>query len=104
MKTLHHRVNKIIWNQLIGYPHFELTGLKSSDDIKECHRLTNDLGADSLDKVEILMNMEDEFDISIDDIHSQGWITVGDIYQYMEMNSMAIGFKGKRCDSITPDL
>lgn len=48
--------------------------------------LIDDLGADSLDAVEIIMNIEDEFDISVDEDHIDNIKTVGDIVNYIEDN------------------
>lgn len=47
-------------------------------------RLQEELGADSLDAVELVMNIEDEFDISISDEAAQGLKTVGDLVRYIE--------------------
>ena len=41
--------------------------------------LYDDLGFDSLDHVEILMSMEQEYDISINDDDAQSWQTIDDI-------------------------
>ena len=46
--------------------------------------LQDDLGADSLDAVEVIMALEDEFDISIDDDAAQNIKTVGDLVKYIE--------------------
>lgn len=46
--------------------------------------LIDDLGADSLDTVEIVMSFEDEFDISIPDDDAQKMRTVGDIIAYLK--------------------
>lgn len=43
-----------------------------------------DLGADSLDLVEILMDLEDEFHITIPDEAIPGIVTVGDLVKYIE--------------------
>ena len=48
--------------------------------------LIDDLVADSLDAVEIIMNIEDEFDISVDEDHIDNIKTVGDIVNYIEDN------------------
>ncbi|HKL60921.1 MAG TPA: acyl carrier protein [Acholeplasma sp.] len=47
-------------------------------------RLQEDLGADSLDAVELIMNIEDEFDISISDEAAQDIKTVGHLVNYIE--------------------
>jgi acyl carrier protein len=44
----------------------------------------NDLGADSLDTVELVMELEDEFDISIPDEDAEKIQTVGQAIQYIE--------------------
>ena len=45
---------------------------------------TNDLGADSLDTVELIMEFEKEFEISISDQDAEKIGTVGDAITYME--------------------
>ena len=47
---------------------------------------TNDLGADSLDTVELIMEFEKEFNISIPDEQAEGITTVGDAITYLEEN------------------
>jgi acyl carrier protein len=44
----------------------------------------NDLGADSLDTVELVMEFEDEFDINIPDEDAEKIQTVGDAIKYIE--------------------
>ncbi len=48
---------------------------------------TNDLGADSLDTVELIMEFEKEFDISIPDDQAEKISTVGDAIAYIEANA-----------------
>ncbi|MDR1370711.1 MAG: acyl carrier protein [Dysgonamonadaceae bacterium] len=48
---------------------------------------TNDLGADSLDTVEMIMEFEKEFGISIPDDQAEKISTVGDAISYIEANS-----------------
>lgn len=48
---------------------------------------TNDLGADSLDTVELIMEFEKEFGISIPDDQAEKITTVGDAIAYVEANS-----------------
>jgi acyl carrier protein len=48
---------------------------------------TNDLGADSLDTVELIMEFEKEFDLSIPDDQAEKISTVGDAIAYIESNA-----------------
>ena len=48
---------------------------------------TNDLGADSLDTVELIMEFEKEFGISIPDAQAEKITTVGDAIAYIEANA-----------------
>ena len=48
---------------------------------------TNDLGADSLDTVELIMEFEKQFNISIPDDKAEGIQTVGDAIAYIERNA-----------------
>lgn len=50
---------------------------------------TNDLGADSLDTVELIMEFEKEFKISIPDEHAEKIMTVGDAVQYLSEHAKA---------------
>lgn len=54
------------------------------DDIKMESKLTEDLGADSLDAVELIMAIEDKFDVEVSDEAAQKIATVGDIVNYLE--------------------
>ncbi|HEY9082418.1 MAG: acyl carrier protein [Flavobacteriales bacterium] len=47
---------------------------------------TNDLGADSLDTVELIMEFEKEFNIAIPDDEAEKIATVGDAINYIENN------------------
>lgn len=47
---------------------------------------TNDLGADSLDTVELIMELEKEFDLSIPDEEAEKIVTVGDAIAFIENN------------------
>ena len=47
-------------------------------------RLAEDLGADSLDAVELIMALEDEFGVEVNDDDAQGIKTVGDIVALVE--------------------
>ena len=48
--------------------------------------LTEDLEADSLDAVEVIMALEDEFGIEIPDEEAEHFKTIGDIYKFIENN------------------
>lgn len=57
-----------------------------SDSIEMTTNIADDLSADSLDVVEILMNIEDEFGIEIPDEAIEEIKTVGDLVSYIENN------------------
>lgn len=44
----------------------------------------DDLGADSLDVVELIMGIETEFDIEIPDEEAENFVTVGDVVNYVK--------------------
>ena len=46
----------------------------------------DDLGADSLDIVELVMALEEEFDIEIPDADAEKVVTVGDVVEYIKDN------------------
>lgn len=48
--------------------------------------LIDDLGADSLDVVDLVMSLEEEFDVEIPDEAVEGIKTVGDVVKYIEDN------------------
>ncbi len=54
------------------------------DEISEQSNLSADLGADSLDAVEITMILEDEFDLSISDKDANNLINIKSIVDYIE--------------------
>ncbi len=53
-------------------------------EIKPDSNFQNDLGADSLDTVELVMALEEAFDIEIPDEAAEGIATVGDAVKYIE--------------------
>jgi acyl carrier protein len=69
------KIKKIIVDQL-GVDENEVTGDASFVD---------DLGADSLDTVELVMALEEEFGIEIPDEDAEKIVTVGDAIKYIEM-------------------
>ena len=56
-------------------------------EVKNEASFTNDLGADSLDTVELIMEFEKEFGISIPDDQAEKIATVGDAINYIEEHS-----------------
>lgn len=73
MSELENKVKKIIVDKL-GVDESELTAEAS---------FTNDLGADSLDTVELIMEFEKEFNLSIPDGDAEKIQTVGDTFTYL---------------------
>ncbi len=61
----------------------EKLGVEESDVVSDAS-FTNDLGADSLDTVELIMEFEKEFDITISDEEAENIATVGDAVSYLE--------------------
>ncbi|MGI5855669.1 MAG: acyl carrier protein [Candidatus Merdivicinus sp.] len=49
--------------------------------------ISDDLGADSLDVVDLVMSLEEEFDVEIPDDQVENIKTVGDIVRYIEDNA-----------------
>jgi acyl carrier protein len=61
----------------------EKLGVDESDVTTDAS-FTNDLGADSLDTVELIMEFEKEFDLTIPDEEAEEIATVGDAIEYLE--------------------
>jgi acyl carrier protein len=74
MSEVAQRVKAIIVDKL---------GVEESE-VTETASFTNDLGADSLDTVELIMEFEKEFNISIPDDQAEKISTVGDAISYVE--------------------
>ncbi len=60
---------------------------QDKDTITDETHFINDLGADSLDTVELVMELEDEFGINISDEEAEKIQTVGDAVKYIEKNT-----------------
>ena len=56
----------------------------SADDVTAEASIIDDLGADSLDVVDLISSVEDEFDVEIPDEEVENIKTVGDIVSYIE--------------------
>ncbi len=76
MSSVRDRVIEIVCEQM-GQP---------KDKVNEATSFINDLGADSLDTVELVMELEDEFDLSIPDEEAENIRTVGDAIKYIDEN------------------
>nr|WP_304519344.1 acyl carrier protein [Clostridium estertheticum] len=57
------------------------------EEIKIESSFMNDLGADSLDIVELIMELEEKYDIEIPDEDVEKIVTVGDIVEYIKAHS-----------------
>ena len=73
MEQIESKVKEIIVKNL---------GVKESEVTREAS-FVNDLGADSLDCVELVIDFEHEFGIEIDDNEAENIITVGDAIDYI---------------------
>ncbi len=73
-KTIEQRVKDIIVEQL---------GVKE-DQVTMDAKFIEDLGADSLDIVELIMALEEEFGYEIPDEEAEKLLTVGDVIKYIE--------------------
>ncbi|SHI63989.1 acyl carrier protein [Geosporobacter subterraneus DSM 17957] len=69
------KIKQIIIDQL---------GLDDDAEITMDTSLMRDLEADSLDAVEIIMGIEDEFDVEIPDEDAEAFKNIGDIVRYVE--------------------
>ncbi len=58
-------------------------GVDESEVVADAN-FTNDLGADSLDTVELIMEFEKDFDLSIPDEDAESIATVGDAVKYIQ--------------------
>ena len=77
MSEIASKVQKIIVDKL---------GVEESEVVATAS-FTNDLGADSLDTVELIMEFEKEFGLSIPDDQAEKIQTVGDAISYIEANA-----------------
>ena len=75
-KTIEQRVTDIIVKELGVTP----------EQVNPDAKFIEDLGADSLDTVELVMAFEDEFDIQVPDEEAEKLLSVGDVTRYIEEN------------------
>jgi acyl carrier protein len=73
-EAIFEKVKKIVTEQLSV----------EAKEVKPESNFQNDLGADSLDTVELVMALEEEFDIEIPDEAAEKITTVGDAVQYIQ--------------------
>ncbi len=78
-KSIEDKVRDIIVDQL---------GVNAEQVVKEA-RFIEDLGADSLDTVELVMAFEEEFSIEVPDEEAEKLQTVGDVVIYVEEHSQS---------------
>ena len=76
MSSIEERVKKIVCEQL---------GVKE-EDVKSSSSFVNDLGADSLDTVELVMALEEEFETEIPDEDAEKLTTVQEAIDYIVAN------------------
>lgn len=57
-----------------------------ADEMTMDTKIAEDLGADSLDVVELLMSIEDEFEVEIPDEEIENMKTIGDVVEYIQSN------------------
>ena len=77
MSDIGERVKKIVVEHL---------GIEA-DKVSETASFIDDLGADSLDTVELVMAFEEEFGVEIPDDAAETILTVGDAIKFIEQNS-----------------
>ncbi len=80
MSTVDEKVKQIIVDQL-GVDQAEVTPEAS---------FTDDLGADSLDRVELIMAMEEAFGVEIPDEDAEKIVTVQDAVAYIQKNAKSV--------------
>ncbi len=74
MSSIEQRVKKIVVEQL---------GVKE-DDVRPDASFVDDLGADSLDTVELIMALEEEFEVEIPDEDAEKIVTIQDAIDYVK--------------------
>ena len=77
MESTFERVKEVIGEQL---------GIEDVDTITMDTTFIDDLGADSLDIVELIMALEEEFDMEIPEAEAEKITSVGDVVEYIKNN------------------
>ena len=77
MEAIFERVKEVIAEQL---------GVEDIDNLTMETTFVDDLSADSLDIVELIMALEEEFDLEIPEAEAEKIITIGNVVEYIEKN------------------
>lgn len=75
MENVFERVRDVIVEQL---------GIENAETISVETTFIDDLGADSLDVVELIMALEEEFDMEIPETEAEKIVSVGDVVEYIK--------------------
>lgn len=74
MESILEKVKEVIKEQL---------GVEDLETVTTETTFIDDLGADSLDIVELIMALEEEFDIEVPEVEAEKIVTVGDVVTYI---------------------
>lgn len=74
MSDIETKIQKVVAEQLDVDP----------KQVSETSSFTKDLGADSLDQVEMVMRLEEEFGVEIPDEKAEKLVTVGDVVKFIK--------------------
>ena len=75
MDNIFERVRDVIMEQL---------GIEDESSITMTTTFIDDLGADSLDVVELIMALEEEFEMEIPEVEAEKIVSVGDVVEYIK--------------------
>ena len=75
MEDIFERVRDVIVEQL---------GIEDESSIEMTTTFIDDLGADSLDVVELIMALEEEFEMEIPEVEAEKIVSVGDVVEYIK--------------------
>ena len=75
MEDIFERVRDVISEQL---------GIEDKSSIEMTTTFIDDLGADSLDVVELIMALEEEFEMEIPEVEAEKIVSVGDVVEYIK--------------------
>jgi acyl carrier protein len=87
MPDIAERTRTIVAEQLVVDP----------DEVVDGASFMDDLGADSLDMVELALKFEREFGFEISDDAAESILTVGDAVKFLEKNMVTLNYKGDAC-------